>query len=349
MGIVCMQAFTFIASYFQSFVLMFGILAQTMLGGFGPWGRLFHIGDFLDHTPLSAYTATIAGDKIHFLNTGGADAILLESKGHFALIDAAEDSDNPKNDPALGMDGTEAYVLRYIKRVTKGHLDFVLGTHSHSDHIGGMDTVILDPGVQIDKAYLKKYDAKSKAGYEKKWDNQEVYDQMVAVCKTRHIPLEQDNITDAPFKLGNFTLRIFNGAFSPNSFDENDNSLGVLVQTTGGLKAFLAGDINWYSADEAILAPQIGKVDLLKAGHHGYIGSNGLYISTILKPTNVIYTNEEKSVMDPVKRSYAVIANSRQMATGTYGGIVAVFNATKLNFYAISEYPTGKAGRTLAS
>ena len=36
------------------------------------------------------------GDRIYFLNTGGADAILIESEGKFALVDGAEDSDNPR-------------------------------------------------------------------------------------------------------------------------------------------------------------------------------------------------------------------------------------------------------------
>ena len=35
-------------------------------------------------------------DRIHFLNTGNSDAILIESAGHFALIDAGEGSHNPR-------------------------------------------------------------------------------------------------------------------------------------------------------------------------------------------------------------------------------------------------------------
>ena len=36
-------------------------------------------------------------DRIHFLNTENSDAILLESDGHFALIDAGEGSCGRKN------------------------------------------------------------------------------------------------------------------------------------------------------------------------------------------------------------------------------------------------------------
>lgn len=36
---------------------------------------------------------------IHFLNTGSSDCIIVESNGHFAMIDAGEDSDYPANKP----------------------------------------------------------------------------------------------------------------------------------------------------------------------------------------------------------------------------------------------------------
>ena len=46
-------------------------------------------------TPEPTVTVKTAGaDRIHFLNTGNSDAILLESDGHFALIDAGDSSDN---------------------------------------------------------------------------------------------------------------------------------------------------------------------------------------------------------------------------------------------------------------
>ena len=90
-------------------------------------------------------------DCIHFLSTGNSDAILLESGGHFALVDAGEDSDNPRGFDWLVFDGHEEDVLAYLKSHAadengKVHLDFVLGTHAHSDHIGGFDTVILALG-----------------------------------------------------------------------------------------------------------------------------------------------------------------------------------------------------------
>ena len=130
--------------------------------------------------PAAPQTPGTARDCIHFLSTGSSDAILLESDGHFAMVDAGEDTDNPRGFPGLELPGFEQEVLAYLKAHAanadgKVHLDFVLGTHSHSDHLGGFDTILADPDVIVDKAYLKKYDAsKIRENEIAEWDNQEV-------------------------------------------------------------------------------------------------------------------------------------------------------------------------------
>lgn len=60
---------------------------------------------------------SVRADRIYFLNTGGADAILIESNGKFALVDAAEDSDNPRGFEELVYEGTEGYVVECVKKI----------------------------------------------------------------------------------------------------------------------------------------------------------------------------------------------------------------------------------------
>ena len=38
-------------------------------------------------------------NAIHFLNTGSSDCIIIESNGHFAMVDAGEDTEYPANKP----------------------------------------------------------------------------------------------------------------------------------------------------------------------------------------------------------------------------------------------------------
>lgn len=65
-----------------------------------------------------------------------------------------------------------------------------------------------------------------------------------------------------------------NGSDALDTFaDANCISLGVKV-TAGGATAFLSGDINNLCGAEDALTSELGHVDFLKLGHHGYNNSN---------------------------------------------------------------------------
>ena len=301
--------------------------------------------EFMTREGLTAYTAGLPGAKIHFLATGSSDAILLESDGHFALVDCAEDSDNPTNDPGLNLTGFEEYVRDYVKRVAAGTggqvvLEFVLGTHAHSDHIGGFDTLLADPDITAKKAFLQRYTNEGMNDTELGWDNEEVYQQMMDACAAKGIPVVQDMPTE-PFEMGAFKITILN-SFSNDprqrSDDENGNSLGVLAEVNGK-RAFLAGDINWtHGGDEMLLCSQIGKVDLLKAGHHGYGGSTGIPFAAALRPGVAVFTNNFGSVPVETKTTLALFANSKLYCTGDFGGVVAVLGS-EVTMYAVGDTP----------
>ena len=265
-------------------------------------------------------------DCIHFLNTGNSDAILLESCGHFAMVDGGEDTDNPRGFPALDLPGYEQRVLAYLKAHAadesgKVHLDFIVGTHAHSDHIGGFDTILADPDVTCDRAYLKKYDSSRINDYEiREWDNQEVYDQMIAALRAKNVPVIS-NPDSKPFALGNFTITLFNtdDPVPTEKVGENDQSFGVLVEKNG-TRVFLAGDIDDYTGDETRLAPAIGKVDLLKVGHHGYDGSSSPGFISTLSPRICVFTNTPERPDRGVLASIAEICSPQMLFTAGESG-----------------------------
>ena len=288
-----------------------------------------------------ASRAPDAPDKIHFLRVGIGDAILIESDGHFAMVDAGEDSDNPRGFDALAFSGYEKEVLAYLKAHAadengKVHLDFVIGTHAHSDHIGGFDTVILDPDVTVDRAYLKVYDSsKIKESEIADWDNQEVYDQMVAALKARNVPIVS-KLNGKPFTFGNFTVTLFNtnDPKTTEKVGENDQSLGVLLEKNG-TRVFLAGDIENTNGDETRLAPEIGKVNLLKLGHHGFNGATSEEFIETLRPDSCVVTNTRDV---DLRQKFAMImkicGHKKIYVTGIENGVLAVVgDGGKISFY----------------
>lgn len=283
-------------------------------------------GDLLPAAPQ----AEEGRDCIHFLPTGSSDAILLESDGHFAMVDAGEDTDNPRGFPGLELPGFEQEVLAYLKahaadETGKVHLDFVLGTHSHSDHIGGFDTILSDPDVTVDKAYLKKYDAsKIRESEIVEWDNQEVYDQMVNALNARGVPIVSE-LSGEPFAFGNLTLTLFNTADpeTPDKVGENDQSVGLLIEKNG-TRVFLTGDLDNHSGDESRLAPAIGRVDLLKVGHHSYSGSSTPTFIRTLSPTTCVITNNFESMDRNTLARIERICSPAFYVTGKESGVLAV-------------------------
>lgn len=279
-------------------------------------------------------------DKIHFLNTGSSDAILLESDGQFALVDCAEDTDNPRGFENLEFEGYEDRVLEYLKENAadkngKITLDFVLGTHSHSDHIGGFDTIISDPNIKINRAYLKEYNEGQIIDKEvNEWDNQEVYDQMVNALLAKNIPIISQ-MNNKPFHLGHFTITLFNTADdnAESKVGENDNSLGVLAEKNG-TRIFLSGDIDNKTGDEDRLAPEIGQVDLLKVGHHSYNHSTTANWLKTLHPKVCVVTNDYERVDCQTINRITEISKSAILITGKENGVIAVIgNNGEISYY----------------
>ena len=93
------------------------------------------------------------------------------------------------------------------------------------------------------------------------------------------------------FTFGNFTMQFCN-VYDPEKSElvgENDNAVGLLIEKDG-MRAFLAADIDNKSGDEDRLSQQLGKVNLLKVGHHGYNESTTENFVKILKPEFAVVT-----------------------------------------------------------
>lgn len=269
---------------------------------------------------------------IHFLNVGHSDCIILESNGHFAMIDAAEDTDYPADKPNLKLPGYEDVVIDYLMKNCVNDdgqvvFDFVMGTHAHSDHIGGFDTVINHPNVIVKKAYLKPYHEEEIVPYEvKRWDNLEVYTQMKDALENKNVPIIE-NFDKEKIELGEFKLTFFNGKYRylKKKYGENVNSVVTLVEAFGN-RALLAGDINYKCGDEKAISNEVGNVDLLKVAHHGYFFSTSLYWVKKLNPNIAVIPNSMLRVYPDVKFKLKYISKSKIYTTVESNGIKAIFD-----------------------
>lgn len=125
--------------------------------------------------------------RIHVLPFDDMDAIVVECDGHFGVVDSGEDSLSPDGSDfrypvrpgtTEGM-GKEEQVIAYMKKigVTQDNLDFYIGTHPHSDHIGSASQIIHE--FHPKAIYTPEYDDSLITDYSRLWDNQFVYDRLV--------------------------------------------------------------------------------------------------------------------------------------------------------------------------
>lgn len=270
-------------------------------------------------------------DAIHFLNTGHSDCIILESCGRFAMVDAGEDSDYPADMPWLKYKGYEDVVCNYLLKNCanaggKVTLDFVVGTHAHSDHIGGFDTVINNKAITVKKAYLKPYSDDNTNLYERKrWDNDIVYEQMKAALQAKNVSVTE-SFEGEETTLGNFKIKFYNGSNQNHVSKSGENTSSVVMLLEAhGKRAVLAGDLNFRFGAEKKISAQIGRVDLLKVAHHGYARSSTAVWLKNLSPQIDVICNEKRSVHASVMHRLKKYTGARIYTTVDYNGIKAVF------------------------
>ena len=249
-------------------------------------------------------------DRVHIIAINDAstmDCCVVESGGRFGIIDAGEDTLTPDGSNTYPMRsgvsnstiGREAKAMRALDALglKPGNVDFFLGTHAHSDHIGAAPQII--DRYKPATVYLAPYADRYVTTAARLWDNLWVYDRCVQAAHAYGCRLVQ-NLTNSPtFKLGAATCTILNGdwakdgkcnaAGEPRVPDANDIAVGLLFEANG-CKAWLSADINNRHGDETRLAARIGHVDVAKAGHHGFDMSNTVNYLKGLSPDYLILT-----------------------------------------------------------
>lgn len=164
-----------------------------------------------------------------YLDVGQGDAILLESSGKYMLIDAGPSSAN---------------IMRYLRSIPQ--LDYLIATHPHEDHIGGMFSV-------INSIPVKKYVDNGATHTSKTYEN------LMSVLVRKQIPYVEVKKGDS-FSFGSTKVEVT----SPQHLtgDLNDDSVTLLV-IDGSIRYLFTGD------NEHALSP----ATILKVAHHGSSGA----------------------------------------------------------------------------
>jgi len=241
---------------------------------------------------------------VHFIKCGNADSILIESNGKFGLIDTSNPYKYVENEvepvqinETIGerhqwVENTNysvQAVLNYLDYLKVDKLDFILGTHAHSDHIGGVPAVAYKFVGNNTKYYYRKYRITKEDFTDIDWANYKYY--LAAVNSMAKMGAELIDVTDqkVKFEFGDFNIELLNTDrdLMELFLGENQNSIVTLVKFEN-IKLFLAADM--IAKDDQKIKDYLGKIDILKLAHHGYSESSYEFLSTT-KPDYVVISN----------------------------------------------------------
>ena len=207
--------------------------------------------------------------EVTFIDVGQADSILLENEGHYMLVDAGNNEDGPK-------------LVNYFKNQNIHQFDYVIGTHPHEDHIGGLDNII--EGFDINTFYMPDVITTTKTF-------EDVLDALGEKNVTLSIPK-----TNSTFKLGDATVKVLYVGTEDES-DLNDTSI-VLKVTYQNVSFLLTGDAS--TKVEEKLNPADLESTVLKVGHHGSsTATNEKFLNTVNPKYAIISVGENNQYEHP--------------------------------------------------
>lgn len=216
----------------------------------------------VSQTPTNTSSAPL---EIHFIDVGQGDSTLIRCGDATMLIDAGE------NDQ-----GTN--VQSYLSAQGVDHLDYMIGTHPDSDHIGGMDVILYK--FDCDTVIMPD-EVKNTATY------RDVIDTMENKRYSNTLPVVGDT-----YSLGEATFTIL----APSRIHENSNDNSVAILLTHGENRFLFTADAQETAEKEILDTGISiQADVYKAGHHGSSTSSSEAFLEAVAPTYAVISCGENN------------------------------------------------------
>lgn len=247
--------------------------------------------------------AKTAATKVHVIDVGQGDAVLLEDNGKFALIDAGEKT-------------SQDLLVKYLKNAKVTTLDYMIMTHPHSDHIGGMSEVINN--FKVEKMLFPQFE---KAPI----STTSIFEKLLDDIEQSNIPTEIMKKGDT-FALGNAVINVLSDGVK--SDNQNNISPAILFEANG-LKYLSTGDGEKISEKDIIETVKSVNVDIFKAAHHGSDTSNTQDFLTHMRPKFVaISVGEQNAYGHPSQKVLNTLndLSINYMRTDINGTIIVYVN-----------------------
>ena len=257
-------------------------------------------------------TSDISDDSsfiIHFFDVGEGDSTLVECDGHYMLIDGG----NPSY---------SSFLYSYLEKRDIKYIDYIVCTHEHEDHVGGLAGALNYASVGLAYAPVTESETKAFNSFIKYLDAQ---GKSLTVPKAGEI-----------FSLGSATVQIV-GPIDMSLAEDNINNSSIVLHIKYGSTSFLiTGDAEEAEELSIVESHFDIKSNVMKIGHHGsYTSTTDAFIKAIDPEYCIISVGEDNAyghphdeVMDRIEKYGAQIYR-----TDLNGEITCISDVKEISMY----------------
>jgi len=179
------------------------------------------------------------GLTVHFIDVGQADCALLICDGAAMLIDGGNVDDGE-------------LVVSYLEQQGIDYLDYVVGTHAHEDHVGGLGSVMAALEAGCVWSPVDEYDTTCFSYFKRYTEKQ-------------GLSLECPE-PGSMWELGAAQITVLGPV---KDYEDTNNTSIVLAVDYGDTSFLFTGDAEAEAEKDILNAGYTVTADVLKVGHHG--------------------------------------------------------------------------------
>ena len=256
-----------------------------------------------------AYITENYEDKlvVHFIDVGQGDSTFIQfPNGETSLIDGGTRKSGEK-------------VVEYLKDLDIEHIDYLIATHPHEDHIGGLPKIIKN--FDIGKVYMPNRTA-----------NTLVFEELLKEIESKGLKINLAKGGNSIIDEGILKFIIL----APNRDDYNKtNDFSIVTKVEYMDTSFIVtGDAEKDSEMDMLEKGYNLRADVLKVGHHGgRTSSNDEFLKKVNPDYFIISVGEDNSYGHPHSETLDRLnkISSNIMRTDQLGDIVMVSNGKELS------------------
>jgi competence protein ComEC len=250
--------------------------------------------------------------KVFFIDCGQGDAILVKSpEEQFMLIDGGEAEEGQN-------------ICNFLRSQGVKQLAVVVGTHPHSDHIGGLAEVI--ESFPVEKVYLPKITHNTRA-----------FESLLNAIKGQNLKISTAR-QGVEIPLSGVKASFL--APIGDEYDEMNNYSAVIRLEYGDNSFIFTGDAEKHSEQEMLASGVKLDADFLKIGHHGSSSSSSPeFLQAVSPQFAVIMCGKDNDYGHPHKETLSALdsVGAKVYRTDLDGTIIMTSDGCSINISTIDD------------